>query len=527
MKKKITALFLLLIGLGVTNVYADKEYKFTINNTLENKEITYTWENTIDNFNFEMVSPSKVRYTLTNYEDIYYEGNNTIRIRFPELEQGTWKVFFRGESNPVGIKNTIKDYIPDTTEPSEFKEPDVSSKTSEEENGVIIIGGFTETETETEEVKETEEPKDNVKEETKTEEVETETETEPETEEVEVDTKEASDEDIAKRKEILKSERDSAKTIQKETLQNYGKKTIKEDLEEDTQSEDSEEEISENTEVLLNFDDVQDVEETEDAETEDTQKVIFMGGEETQTVNVDENSLVTGTDDLNIVNINADEERAKEKARQERIAANKTRNNILMVLPLFATLILAILDVLFEIKRKKTVGMVDYTLKNFDIYVDRSEESFYRKDEFATDEEVQDIPTKKGFSLFNKKKNVEPELVEEVDTIPVISNPFDAYEENQTEDINTDVNTIQNNEVSNSFEIDEDEDEFNAYRPPVPNANINSEVVQPPKSTNPKDSFLDFSDTKEEPKKKNLFGGDDISFKKTKTESNDTFNWED
>ena len=428
MKKKILMLFAIVTSLSVLPVYADKEYKFTINNTLENKEIVYTWENTIDNFNFEMVSPSKNRYSLASYDQIEYSGDkNQVSIKFSELEPGTWKVFFRGDSDPRGLKNKIQDYVPEV-ETKEFVEP----TTSEEEKsstGVIIIGGSTE-ETK-EEIKEEvkEEPKEELKEEVK-EETKEQTESEEEVKEDDVSEEEkveASDEEILKRKESLKAERDSSRKVQKETFDEIKKlkseASKKEEEVVEVPSEDNKEAEDETKEVLLNFEDTQDVPETKE---DDSQQVIFMGGEQPTEITVDGDSLVTGTDELTIVNINADEERAKEVARIEKIAANRQRDNILMVLPLIISGILVFLDIIFEINRKKTRGMVDFNLKNFDSYVDRSEESSYRQDGGEDNYEFVENNNKKGFGLFNKSND--EEVIEDTNSLETES-PIDFSKE--------------------------------------------------------------------------------------------------
>ena len=509
MKKKILALFTLIMSLSIVNVYADKEYKFTINNTLSNKEITYTWENSIDNFNFEMVSPSKIRYSIANYDNIEYDGNkNRISVRFSELEQGTWKVFFKGDSNPVGLKNTIKDYTPQE-EVKDFGEPTSSSQDDIEEtksSSDIIIIGAPEPTTIPEEPKEEIE---DVKEEVEIEEPE---KSEEKTDEEVIE--EENSEEILERKALLKAERDAARSIQKEILSSYSKpiekieEVIDEELVDDTEEE------NEDGEVLLNFDDISNLP-VEELKDDETQQVIFMGGEETTEVNVNSESLVTGTDDLTIVNINADEERAKERARQERIKANQTRNNILMVLPLFIGIILTILDIIFEIKRKKTVGMVDYNLKDFDNYVDRSEESDYRQEDFGMEEEVTEVPEKKKFSLFGKKtKNIPVEDDEPISNFNV-ENPLEV-EDNDALMPPVMPSNPQGFGFSSEDSIEEDDSDFNEFRPPV---NSGRQVSN--------DSQVDnnLSKTKS---KKNLFGGDDsLSFKKTKVEDEEDFNWDE
>lgn len=576
MKKKILMLFAIVTSLSVLPVYADKEYKFTINNTLENKEIVYTWENTIDNFNFEMVSPSKNRYSLASYDQIEYSGDkNQVSIRFSELEPGTWKVFFRGDSDPRGLKNKIQDYVPEV-ETKEFVEP----TTSEEEKsstGVIIIGGSTE-ETK-EEIKEEvkEEPKEEVKEEVK-EETKEQTESEEEVKEDDVSEEEnveASDEEILKRKESLKAERDSARKVQKETFDEINKlkseASKKEEEVVEVPSEDKEAE-DETKEVLLNFEDTQDVPETKE---DDSQQVIFMGGEQPTEITVDSDSLVTGTDELTIVNINADEERAKEVARIEKIAANRQRDNILMVLPLIISGILVFLDIIFEINRKKTRGMVDFNLKNFDSYVDRSEESSYRQDGGEDNYEFVENNNKKGFGLFNKSN--EEEVIEDTNSLETES-PIDFSKEPNlkkkkkaaifgfnSEDIKEEVvqeESIKEDVSSNNFsEIDENEDDYTQFRPPVFDKSIyeepeeeriestdffmnenkepeTSDVTRPVSNqgmsfSNKVDTVQTISEEEDVPKKKskyskNLFGNDsdDFSFKKPNFKEED-FNWDE
>ncbi len=572
MKKKILMLFAIVTSLSVLPVYADKEYKFTINNTLENKEIIYTWENTIDNFNFEMVSPSKNRYSLASYDQIEYSGDkNQVSIRFSELEPGTWKVFFRGDSDPRGLKNKIQDYVPEV-ETKEF----VESTTSEEEKpstGVIIIGGSTEESKE--EVKE--EPNEEVKEEPN-EEIKEQTESKEEVKEDEASEEEnveASNEEILKRKEFLKAERDNARKEQKETFDEINKlksEASKKEEEVVEVSSENKEAENETKEVLLNFEDTQDVPETKE---DDSQQVIFMGGEQPTEITVDSDSLVTGTDELTIVNINADEERAKEVARIEKIAANRQRDNILMVLPLIISGILVFLDIIFEINRKKTRGMVDFNLKNFDSYVDRSEESSYRQDGVEDNYEFVENNNKKGFGLFNKSK--EEEVIEDTNSLET-ENPIDFSKEPNlkkkkkaamfgfnSEDTKEEViqeESIKDDVLSNNFsEIDENEDDYTQFRPPVFDKSIyeepeeekiestdffmnenkepeTSDITYPVSNqgmsfSNKLDTAQKISEEEDVPKKKskygkNLFGNDsdDFSFKKPNFKEED-FNWDE
>lgn len=94
----------------ITPVFADKEYKFELKEPLQNQRIIYEWDNEIENLGFQMLSPSGSLYDY-NYDKIDYdERNSTITISFPEMEAGTWKVFFTGPTDPKNLTNRKEEF---------------------------------------------------------------------------------------------------------------------------------------------------------------------------------------------------------------------------------------------------------------------------------------------------------------------------------------------------------------------------------------------------------------------------------
>lgn len=314
--KKIFPLFLLLIITFALPVHADKEYKFKINKTLENKQIIYEWENHIDNFSFQMISPSNQTFELGIYDLIEYnEESNKVIASFNSLESGQWKVIFKGDSTPVGLKNQIIDYYPSEESPASITES-TNETTSETKKDIIIIGAPTPEPTIEPTIKPTPE--------------ETTTEEEIIIEEIDEETK---------AKEELAKQRESERT---KALESKKEKRLEEKELKEQQAE------IEETEITLNM---QEPIETPTPVVEETENVIILGTDENatpQTISVEKNEA-----DINMVNINADEERAKIENQIKAEKTSKTIKIILMITPLIIVTVLFILNLVPKKNKKQ------------------------------------------------------------------------------------------------------------------------------------------------------------------------------
>ena len=327
MLKKILPLFFLFNILLIAPVHADKEYKFTLNKDLENKQIIYEWDNHIENFSFQMISPSNQIYSLGSYDLLNYdEDNNKVNISFSNLQSGQWKVIFKGDSNPVGLNNQIVDYYP-TIEEEPKESETVPENNESEKKDIIVIGA---------ETNNTEEKSE---------------ESEEIFEENTQDTEENSQEQLSNEEELKLKEKEDLALIReserKEASQSKKDEKVKEEQLEKEKELEAQREASE---VTLNFEESVEPEETNQTE-DNEEKVIILGtdgAESPTTVNVEKSES-----DINMVNINADEERAKIENQIQRQNNKLMINNIIMVAPLIVSFILFILDLILKNSSKK------------------------------------------------------------------------------------------------------------------------------------------------------------------------------
>lgn len=322
MLKKIIPLFIFINFLFILPVHADKEYKFTLNKELENKQIIYEWDNHIDNFSFQMVSPSNQVYALGSYELLDYdEENNRIEISFSNLQSGQWKVFFKGDTNPVSLSNQIVDYYPEINT-SSLETEIIDENIDEQKQDIIVIGA--ENDKIEEENEESSEIEESFIEENKSEEI--------------------SEEEIQllKEKEELALEREKERTeaLQSKKEEKENEEQIKREQELEAQREESE--------IVLEFEETTETKQTEDSNEE---QVIILGTDENASptiVNVEKSES-----DINVVNINADEERAKIESKIQEENNRIMINNAIMVTPLIISIFLFIINLIIKKVPKK------------------------------------------------------------------------------------------------------------------------------------------------------------------------------